>query len=155
MKLPTHILAVAVLAVVLLFAAFIVTGANQVNFSGIGVDWCILTVPHADEEFCQSYLGATASDRVSSKWNAEWDRGKLEGWSVPPYSAYQDNKWNGNPKGGSGFTWYFRIRWVGPCTPGELMPDGGHCIWQQFEFTMGPKSALPPPEWLTQSNPTV
>jgi len=92
-------------------------------------------------------LGAYVNDKVVSKTNAEWDRGKLEGWSNPPYAAWQDNSWKGNVNGGSGYTWNFRISWVGPCTNGAVMPDGGKCIWGKFEVLILPRSDTPGPEW--------
>jgi hypothetical protein len=74
------------------------------------------------------------NDLLNMKWNAEWDRGNAEGWSNPPYRAHIDNKWNGMVPGGSGETWLYKIVWVGPCGPdGTPLPDGGYCIWGQFE----------------------
>ena len=71
------------------------------------------------------------------KWTEDWDRGNDENWANPPYdSAWIDNEWNGK-KDGSGSVWHYKIKWVGPCgadyTP---LPDGGYCIWGQFETIM-------------------
>ena len=72
------------------------------------------------------------------KWNAEWDRGNAEGWANPPYAAWEDNEWNGvGVTGGSGAVWHYKIKWVGTCgADGTTLPDGGYCIWGQFEVLM-------------------
>ena len=75
-----------------------------------------------------------ANDNLVMKWNSEWDRGNAEGWKNTPYSAWENNEWNGMGKGGSGEVWHYKIVWVGP----QLMNspywrDGGYPIWGQFE----------------------
>ncbi len=78
-----------------------------------------------------------ANDHLVMKWNAEWDRGNAEGWANPPYDAWITNEWNGMIPDGSGDTWHYKIQWVGPCgTDGTSLPDGGYCIWGQFEVLM-------------------
>jgi hypothetical protein len=75
-----------------------------------------------------------ANDHLQMKWNAEWDRGNDEGWSNPPYSAWTNNNWNGAFPDGSGEVWHYKIKWVGPCDAAYTpLPDGGYCIWGQFE----------------------
>jgi len=86
---------------------------------------------------CADFYGIYLPDQLIMKWNAEWDRGIFEGWSNPPYSAWLDNEENGKKPGGSGAVWHYKYQWVGPCgaylTP---LPDGGYCIWGQFEVLM-------------------
>lgn len=86
------------------------------------------------------YYGSTAyaADRLKMKWNAEWTRGNAEGWTDPNgYRAWIDNAWNGKVRGGSGETWHYRIKWVGPCgATGAPTGTGGYCIWNQFEVVM-------------------
>lgn len=77
-----------------------------------------------------------ANDHLVMKWNQEWIRGKTENWSKPPYSAWESNEWNGAFPGGSGEVWHYKIVWVGPCTEGAILPEGGYCIWGQFEVIM-------------------
>lgn len=78
-----------------------------------------------------------ANDHLVMKWNAEWDRGNDEGWTNPPYRAWENNEWNGNVSGGSGAVWHYKIVWVGPCGAyGTPLPDGSYCIWGQFAVIM-------------------
>jgi len=104
-------------------------------FSGTGWSWCMGKV--ADEAWCQDYLGPYANDKLVMKWNAEWDRGNAEGWSNPPYDAWENNQWNGKAHDGSGEVWHYKIVWVGNCNDDpSLVPDGGYCIWGQFATIM-------------------
>ncbi len=104
-------------------------------FNGTGWSWCMDKVGNA--AWCSSYLGPYANDKLLMKWNAEWDRGNAEGWSNPPYDAWENNEWNGRGRNGSGAVWHYNIAWVGPCGPaGTPLPDGGYCIWGQFEVLM-------------------
>ena len=105
-------------------------------FNGTGMSWC-LAHPGWTEAFCNSYLGDYANDKLLMKWNAEWDRGNAEGWTNPPYNAWENNLWNGAFPGGSGSVWHYKIVWVGDCNadPG-LVPEGGYCIWNQFATIM-------------------
>jgi len=104
-------------------------------FNGTGLSWCL--AKGYSQSFCDAYLGLYINDKLVMKWNAEWDRGNQELWNNPPYNAWTDNEWNGAPKGGSGAVWHYKIAWVGPCgadyTP---LPNGGYCIWGQFEVLM-------------------
>lgn len=99
-------------------------------FNGTGWSWCM--GKFGDEVFCTSYLGPYANDKLVMKWNAEWDRGNAESWANPPYSAWENNEWNGKVKGGSGDVWHYKIVWVGPCGDGSNLPEGSYCIWGQF-----------------------
>ena len=79
-----------------------------------------------------------AKDRLVMKWTAGWDRGNADGWSNPPYNdAWLDNEWNGM-NGGSASVWHYKIKWVEPpCgADGTALPDGGYCIWGQFDVLM-------------------
>jgi len=78
-----------------------------------------------------------ANDLLVMKWNAEWDRGRKEDWSNPPYDAWCTNEWNGAVPGGSGKVWHFKIIWVGPeLENSPYWREGGYPIWGQFEVIM-------------------
>ena len=100
-------------------------------FNGTGGSWC--------EARGASYncMGNYSADKLIMKWTSDWDRGNAEGWSNPPYSkAWLDNEWNGK-QSGSGAVWHYKIKWVGPCgADATVLPDGGYCIWGQFETLM-------------------
>jgi hypothetical protein len=103
--------------------------------------------------------GIYCSDLLVMKWNKEWDRGNSEEWSKPPYNAEENNEWNGAVNGGSGEVWHYKIVWVGLCgTDGTLLPNGGYCIWGQFEVIMdqgtsGIHDGTPIHEFLTKAIP--
>ncbi len=76
------------------------------------------------------------------KWNSEWDRGNEEGWSNPPYDAWENNEWNGQVDGGSGEVWHYKIKWVGTeLENSDRWEDGGYAIWGQFEVIMSQGTA--------------
>ncbi len=78
-----------------------------------------------------------ANDRLVMKWNAEWDRGKDEGWANGPYAAWENNEWNGKVPGGSGAVWHYKIIWVGSdLQSSPYWQPGGYPIWGQFEVIM-------------------
>ncbi len=106
-------------------------------FVGTGLQWCSQGRPDWVPG-CLDYLGIYAYDKITMKWNAEWDRGNAENWLNPPYDAWENNEWNGNVPGGSGAVWHYKIKWVGECGEGSTpQPDGGgYCIWGQFEVLM-------------------
>ena len=98
-----------------------------------------------------TYCGAYANDKLIMKWNAEWDRGNAENWANPPYDAWENNEWNGMV-GGSGEVWHYKIKWVGPCGADyTLLPDGGYCIWGQFETLMDQGTSSGIHTWLTHA----
>ncbi|MHB8856218.1 MAG: hypothetical protein ACYC6K_06325 [Bellilinea sp.] len=104
-------------------------------FSGTYLSWCMELGKTEDE--CATALGVYANDKLVMKWNAEWDRGNDEGWSNPPYNAWENNEWNGMAPGGSGGVWAYKIVWVGACgVDGTPLPSGGYCIWGQFAVIM-------------------
>jgi hypothetical protein len=122
-------------------------------FNGTAWDWCMEKVD--DEAWCEAYLGDTADDHLIMKWNAEWDRGNDEGWSNPPYNAWENNEWNGKVPGGSGDVWHYKIVWVGPCGA-DLTPldNGGYCIWGQFEVIMDQGTSDGVHSWFAHAIPT-
>ena len=101
-------------------------------FNGPATGWCLQRGAPAD---C---LGSYSPDKLVMKWNAEWDRGNADGWSDPNgYRAWEDNEWNGNCAGCSGAVWHYKIQWVGSCgADATPLPDGGYCLWGQFEVLM-------------------
>ncbi len=121
-------------------------------FNGTAWGWCMGKV--GDPEWCESYLGDTKNDHLVMKWNAEWDRGNAEGWLLGPYRAYENNEWNGKVPGGSGDVWHYKIVWVGTCGgEGELLPNGGYCIWGQFEVLMDQGTSDGVHEWFAHAIP--
>ena len=94
-----------------------------------GIDGIIDGAAYGDPTF--------ANDRLNLNWNAEYDRGNVEGWSNPPYTgARLTNAWNGKAAG-TGQIWHYRFDWVGPCgADGTPTPGGGECIWSEFQVTM-------------------
>jgi hypothetical protein len=99
-------------------------------FNGTGESWSLAKGLPAD------YLGIYAKDKLVMKWNAEWDRGNLEGWTDPDgYRAWTDNEWNGKREG-SGEIWHYKIAWSKTCADGLVPDNGGYCIWGQFEVLM-------------------
>ncbi|MDO8269484.1 MAG: hypothetical protein Q7T54_02330 [Candidatus Levybacteria bacterium] len=81
-----------------------------------------------------------ANDRVVMKWNAAWDACNDAGGNNASVctGAWTDNEWNGNVPGGSQTgVWHYKIVWVGPCgSYGTPLPDGGYCIWNNYEMLM-------------------
>lgn len=94
---------------------------------------------NSTEAQAMAYCGDYSYDKLKMNWNAEWDRGNAEGWSDPNgyAGAMTDNLWNGRAgANGSGEVWHYKIKWVGPCPDGADGPNGGYCIWGQFEVLM-------------------
>lgn len=122
-------------------------------FNGTGSSWCLARGASAN---C---LGAYSPDKLVMKWNAEWDRGNAEGWSNPPYNAWNNNEWNGMVEGGSGAVWKYKTVWVGSCgadyTP---LDNGGYCLWGQFAVIMDqgfdPSVNDGLHTWFAHANPT-
>ena len=107
------------------------------NFVGTCLSWHMGKFSSTEDQ-ATAYCGDYSNDKLKMKWNAEWDRGNAEGWSDPNgYDAWEDNQWNGMFPGGSGETWHYKIKWIGPCGAyGTPTTNGGYCIWGQFEVTM-------------------
>lgn len=114
------------------------TGFNQFGynyqarvFNGTGESWSLSKGLPSD------YLGVYAKDKLVMKWNAEWDRGNLEGWTDPPYDAWENNEWNGKVTGGSGAVWHYKIVWDKGCAKNNIpSTTGSYCIWGQFATIM-------------------
>jgi len=133
------ILALIVALLALATVAYAAGGFDQFGynrkariFNGPASGWCL---QHGYSADC---MGIYSNDRLVMKWNAEWDRGNAEGWTDPNgYDAWEDNEWNGAFPGGSGAVWHYKIKWIGLCgADGTPLPDGGYCIWGQFEVLM-------------------
>ena len=104
-------------------------------FNGTGLSYCL--AKGGTEAYCVLSMAPYAHDKLLMKWNAEWDRGKSENWSKPPYNAWLSNEWNGAMPGGSGEVWHYKTVWVGNCAVyPTLVPAGGYCIWGQFATLM-------------------
>ena len=119
-------------------------------FSGTYLSWCLEA--ENSLEACQS--SPYANDKLVMKWNDEWDRGNAEGWSNPPYNAWENNEWNGMAPGGSGEVWAYKIVWDASCaaknTPSS---DGAYCIWGQFAVIMSQGTAGGEHIWDTLAKP--
>lgn len=96
-----------------------------------------------------------ANDHLVMKWNEEWDRGKAEGWSKPPYYAWENNEWNGAVPNGSGEVWHYKIIWVGTeLQNSPYWKEGGYGIWGQFEVIMDQGTSDGVHTWSTHAVPT-
>lgn len=112
------------------------------NFVGTGSEWCQGKLGMSPND-CDAYMDPYHNDRLKMKWSQAWDdaifgpNGVREDGDELPWTsgAWTDNQWNGM-KDGSGEVWHFKIKWVGTCPNGELGPNGGDCIWGQFETLM-------------------
>jgi hypothetical protein len=127
-------------------------------FVGTTMQWCMQKFIW-DQPTCTTWLDANGyglyiKDKITMKWNAEWDRGNTEGWNQPPYGAWENNEWNGMCDGCSGEVWHYMIKWVEPCIEGEKFLDGGYCIWGQFEVLMDQGTAYGAHTWLAHAIPT-
>lgn len=108
-------------------------------FNGTGSSWCQGKLGWNKSQ-CDSYMGAYANDKLVMKWNAEWDRGNAEGWAKGPYTAWEDNEWNGR-SGGSGEIWHYKIAWDQGCAtngkPSQDVSKGtSYCIWGPFAMLL-------------------
>jgi len=104
-------------------------------FVGTGGGWCAQRGWGWD---CagQPLYAPYANDRLVMKWSKAWDDARFHGLPWTP-DAWENNEWNGQVPGGSGEVWHYKIQWVGSCGPeGTQLPDGGYCIWGQFEVIM-------------------
>ena len=122
-------------------------------FSGTGMSWCM--EKGSTEAACLTSLGVYAYDKLVMKWNAEWDRGNDEGWTNPPYDAWENNEWNGKVPDGSGSVWHYKIVWVGDCVEDpSLVPEGGYCIWGQFATIMDQGTDAGVHTWIAHALPS-
>jgi hypothetical protein len=137
MKRKVLLAVVAVLALLALSASVVLAGGGGFDVFGYNYKARIFVGPAdgVDRNLDGAVWGdpTYANDHLVMKWNAEWDRGNDEGWSNPPYDAWENNEWNGKAPGGSGEVWHYKIVWVGPCgAAGTPLDSGGYCIWGQF-----------------------
>lgn len=80
---------------------------------------------------------AYALDRVVMKWNSAWDVCNFDRTPANCAGAWTSNQWNGKVQGGSGEMWTYKIVWVGSCgADGTVLPDGGYCIWGEYEVIL-------------------
>lgn len=122
-------------------------------FSGTYGSWCMDKIGNATT--CQNDYGPWLNDKLIMKWNDEWDRGNAENWSKPPYNAWLNNISNGKLPGGSGETWMYKYVWIGPCGANYApLPDGGYCIWGQFEVIMDKGNDGSGVIWYAHSTPS-
>lgn len=121
-------------------------------FNGTAWDWCM--EQNDDETYCEESLGNYGADHLVMKWNAEWDRGNAENWANPPYDARLSNLWVGNGKGRSGEVSHYKIVWVGPCDADSVFPNGGYCVWGQFEVIMDMGVDKGEHYWFAHATPT-
>ena len=103
-------------------------------FIGTYGEWC--TEKIGDEDYCQATYGDWWDDKLIMKWNAEWDLGNAENWTGDDYDARLSNLGNGRLPGGSGEMYHAKIVWVGPCSEGAELENGGYCIWGEFAVIM-------------------
>jgi hypothetical protein len=95
-----------------------------------------------------------ANDHLVMKWSKAWDDARFHGAPWTP-DAWVDNEWNGAVPGGSGEVWHYKIKWVGSCgADGTPLPDGGYCIWGQFEVLMDQGTADGVHNWFAHVIPT-
>jgi hypothetical protein len=107
------------------------------NFNGTGNSWCLAS--GASQAACDLSLGDYKNDKLVMKWNEQWDicndAGNLDPAACT--GAWLNNEWNGKGKDGSGSVWKYKFVWIGPCgADGTPLPDGGYCIWGQYEAVM-------------------
>ena len=123
-------------------------------FNGTCKSWHMGKFGSTDAQ-AEAYCGIYTNDKLVMKWNAEWDRGNAEGWSNPPYNAWENKEWNGAFPGGSGEVWHYKIVWVGNCNADpSLVPEGGYCIWGQFATIMDHGKDSTGHFWFAHANPT-
>jgi len=97
---------------------------------------------------------AYAKDHLVMKWSKAWDNARFNGapWTT---NAWTDNEWNGKAPGGSGEVWHYKIQWIGSCGAyGTPLPDGGYCIWGEFEVIMSHGTVANEHFWDAHATPT-
>jgi hypothetical protein len=106
-----------------------------------------------DRSLDGTYAGDStyANDRLTMRWNAEWERGVQEQWSDPEgyEGAWLTHQWNGNVPGGSGELASYKVVWVGACDNQETVKGAGTCIWDQFAVTLDADAAAGGHFWET------
>ena len=100
-----------------------------------------------------------AKDHLVMKWNAAWDACNAAykaGASAADIQAacagaWTNNEWNGQVPGGSGESWVYKMKWVGPCT--DPLADGGYCIWGDYEVIFSQGSVAGQHFWDAHARP--
>jgi hypothetical protein len=78
-----------------------------------------------------------ANDHLVMKWNRAWENCNANRTPENCAGAWTNNEWNGQVDGGSGESWIYKIKWVGACgASGTPMPDGGYCIWNEYQVVL-------------------
>lgn len=74
-----------------------------------------------------------ANDHLVMKWNKAWENCNANRNPANCAGAWTMNEWNGQVEGGSGESWHYKMKWVGPCVAdGTMLPDGSYCIWDEY-----------------------
>lgn len=119
-------------------------------FNGTYGEWCMEKI--GNQDYCDATYGDWYNDKLIMKWNAEWDHGNEEGWSDDNYDAWLNNIGNGKGPGGSGESYLVKIVWVGDCPEGEILENGGYCIWGQFAVIMEKSSVNGELTWFVHNH---
>lgn len=103
-------------------------------FNGTGWSWCMDKV--GDNTWCNSYLGDYKNDKLTMKWNEQWDicNEKADDTAESCLGAWTTNHWQGMKGDGTNANWFYKMIWVGP--EGEDSPywvEGGYSIWGSYE----------------------
>jgi hypothetical protein len=105
-------------------------------FNGTGSSWCQGKLGW-DKATCVAYMFPYANDQLIMKWNAAWDACNLIGQTNAACTgATLTNEWNGMVPGGSGTTEHLKFVWYSQNGCGvdyTRLPDGGYCIWNDYE----------------------
>jgi hypothetical protein len=138
--LKKKIMKIKMLAVVLVILAGSIMVSAQNGFDQYGYNYQARIFVGAADGVDKSLDNAVwgdptyANDHLVMKWSKAWDDAKYHGaaWTS---DAWIDNEWNGMMPNGSGETWHYKIVHVDiNCgADGAETPDGGLCIWGDFE----------------------
>ena len=146
-----------IISVLLVSIGFVVAKPAGYNmdariFVGTGMQYCEQhsKLRITDKDACEAEIEEDPDDHLVMKWSQAWHmavfgpdniRGGSDtlSWSdaVDQYgSAWVNNQWNGMFPGGSGERYNSKIIWTGvSCGPNyEPLPNGGQCIWGQFNI---------------------
>ncbi|MFA5999784.1 MAG: hypothetical protein WC783_02260 [Candidatus Paceibacterota bacterium] len=95
-----------------------------------------------------------ANDHLLMKWNAAWDACNANRNPANCAGAWTSNEWNGKVPGGSGEVWHYKMKWVGSCGAyGTSLPDGGYCIWNEYEVVLSQGSVANQHFWDAHAKP--
>lgn len=120
-------------------------------FVGTGMQYCQQRISSTIEKnACEAAIDEDADDHLVMKWSEAWHmaifgpdniRGGNDtlSWSaaVDQYgSAWVNNQWNGMFPDGSGENYRSKIVWTGVSCGSNYdpLPNGGQCIWGQFNI---------------------